>query len=298
MVYNGGRDSMKRKKFSINIILGLLAILLLTIVVATINLDTTENVIQSEDGMYVYFLDVGQGDATLLRGPDFTILVDTGDHRRNDVVPYLKELGVTEIDLLVGTHPHADHIGQFDKVLDNFPVKEVWMDGNSHTTRTFERAIDAIARSNANYYEPRAGEVFQFGSLLIEVYNPDSLTGKFHDDCIALKAIYKDFSVFLTGDIEKPIELKMIDNNYPLRATILQLGHHGSRTSSSAEFLKAVKPDVAIYSAGVNNDYGHPHREVMDLLEDLNIPVYGTDVHGTIAVYTDGKSYEIKTTNK
>lgn len=293
-----GRDRLKRSKFSYNILIGLLVILLIAIIISTINLETTENVIRSEDGMYVYFLDVGQGNATLLKGPDFTVLVDTGNHRRNDVIPYLKEMGVTEIDLLVGTHPHADHIGQFDKVLESFPVKEVWMDGNSHTTRTFERAIDAIAQSNANYYEPRAGEVFQFGSLIIEVYNPDTLTGKFHDDCIALKAIYKDFSVFLTGDIEKPTELKMIDNRYQLRATILQLGHHGSRTSSSNEFLKAVNPEISIYSAGANNDYGHPHQEVLTLLEELKIPVYGTDVYGTIVVYTDGKSYEIKTTNE
>src|SRR5690606_12325294 len=111
----------------------------------------------------VHFIDVDQGDATLIQADDVVILIDAGRHDRSDVVPYLRSIGIKSIDLLVGTHPHADHIGQFPEVLRAFPVKEVWLSGDVHTSRTFERAIDAILESDAGYHEPRAGERFQFG---------------------------------------------------------------------------------------------------------------------------------------
>src|SRR5690606_35829293 len=106
----------------------------------------------------VHFIDVGRGDATLIQSNDVVILIDAGRHDRNDVVPYLREAGITSIDLLVGTHPHADHIGQFPEVLAAFPVKEVWLSGDPHTSRIFEDTIDAILASEAGYHEPRAGE--------------------------------------------------------------------------------------------------------------------------------------------
>jgi beta-lactamase superfamily II metal-dependent hydrolase len=243
----------------------------------------------------VHFIDVGQGDATLFMGPDFTILVDAGRHDRNDVVPYLKKVGVTNIDLLVGTHPHADHIGQMDKVLQNFKVSEVWMSGDSHTSKTFERVLDAILASDASYHEPRAGEQFQIGSLHIDVINPKRLTGDLHDGCIGMRMQYGDIAILLTGDIEKEIEALMIKDKRPLEAQIFQLGHHGSSTSNTREFLNAVKPEVAIYSAGAGNSYGHPHKEVVDRIKAMGIELYGTDTHGTIIVTTDGKTYSIKT---
>ncbi|CAN5839028.1 hypothetical protein BH23ACT5_BH23ACT5_21190 [soil metagenome] len=132
---------------------------------------------ETPDELVVYFFDVGQGDATLLAGPDFTILIDAGRHDRSDVVSHLQRSGVEAIDLLVGTHPHADHIGQIPDVLAAFPVTEVWMSGDSHTTQIFERTLDAIADSDAGYHEPRAGESLSIGSALVEVVNPTSPTG-------------------------------------------------------------------------------------------------------------------------
>ncbi|WP_257008122.1 MBL fold metallo-hydrolase [Bacillus sp. FJAT-45350] len=246
------------------------------------------------DELSVHFIDVGQGDATLFLGPDFTILVDVGRHDRNDVVPYLKSVGVTEFDIVVGTHPHADHIGQLDKVLMEFPTDEVWMSGDEHTTRTYERVIDAIASTGVSYYEPRAGEVFEVGSLVIEVINPETLTGDFHEGSLALRAVYGDISFLLTGDVEKQTEEEIITRGHKLQSTIFQLGHHGSSTSNTEPFLKAVKPELAIYSAGLNNDYGHPHREVISLLDSLNIPIKGTDINGTIIINTDGSNYRIE----
>ena len=241
--------------------------------------------------MQAHFIDVGQGDATLLRGPDFTVLIDAGRHDRDDVVPYLKSVGVTGIDLLIGTHPHADHIGQFDKVLQAFPVTEVWMSGDLHTTRTFERAIDAILASDASYHEPRRGERHQIGSLTIEVLNPEIITGDFHMGSISLRAEYGDVRFLFTGDAEKETEAEILDSGLPIRSQIFQLGHHGSSTSNSLEFLLAVSPEVAIYSAAADNSYGHPHREVVERINELGIVLYGTDHQGTIIIEADGKRF-------
>jgi beta-lactamase superfamily II metal-dependent hydrolase len=245
--------------------------------------------------LIVHYIDVGQGDATLLQGPDFTVLIDAGRHDRSEVVPYLKSAGIVEIDLLVGTHPHADHIGQMDKVLQEFPVREVWMSGGTATTRTFERVLDAILASDANYHEPRAGEKYQIGSLKIEVLHPVELTGNLNDDSISLRIQYGEIAFIFTGDVEKKGEQAMVDSKQNLQGHILQLGHHGSNTSSIPAFLKAVGPEAAIYSAGKGNPYGHPHREVIKRLERLRIKVYGTDINGTIKVMTDGNFYEIIT---
>jgi competence protein ComEC len=251
-------------------------------------------VVTPQGELIAHYFDVGQGDATLLAGPDFTILIDAGRHDRSDVVPHLVAAGVQAIDLLVGTHPHADHIGQFPAVLGQFPVTEVWMPGNTHTTLTFERAIDAILGSGAAYHEPRAGEVYQIGTARVEVVNPESLTGNLHQGSVSLRIIFGEVAFLFTGDAEAPTEAAMIARGHPLHAQILQLGHHGSRTSSTLAFLQAVNPEVAIYSAGRNNSYGHPHDEVIDRLRSLGIAIYGTDVNGAVRVISDGATYRVE----
>lgn len=245
--------------------------------------------------LLVHFIDVGQGDATLLQGPDFTVLIDAGRHDQNDVVPYLKSVNVKSIDLLILTHPHADHIGQAVNVLKSFKVDEVWMPGSEHTSRTYEELLDIILESDVSYNEPRAGERYRIGSLDIMVLHPDKLIGDLNEDSIAVKAKYGDVKFVFTGDAEKRSEETMVKSGRDLRADILHIGHHGSNTSSTQAFLKAVNPDVAIYSAGEGNPYGHPHEEVIQRLLDMKIKVYGTDVHGTIIVKTDGRTYDIST---
>jgi competence protein ComEC len=241
----------------------------------------------------IHFIDVGQGDATLLQGPDFTVLIDAGRHDRNDVVPYLTSVGVKELDLVIGTHPHADHIGQMDKVMQAFPVKEVWMSGDSHTSQIFERVLNAIFEHEVDYYEPRAGEHFEIGSLHIRVVNPVEVTGDLHEGSISLVATYGDISILFTGDAEKQTENAMLDRKEAINAQIFQLGHHGSSTSNTEKFVKEVNPEIVIYSAGADNSYGHPHQEVIELFSTLNIPMYGTIKNETIVISTDGLSYTI-----
>ena len=197
------------------------------------------------------------------------------------------------IDLFVGTHPHSDHIGQFAGVLKAFPVANVWLSGDVHTTRTFEAALDAILASEAGYHEPRAGEVYPLGSARIEVVHPARVTGDLNNGSIAMRVVYHDVAVLLTGDAETHSELEMIDRGHELPS------RHSPRRSPRLPdfhepgFLAAVRPKVAVYSAGVDNSYGHPHAEVIERLHHQGVEIYGTDVHGTVRVTTDGKSFEI-----
>src|SRR5690606_4521212 len=152
---------------------------------------------------------------------------------------------------------------------------------------------DAILASEAGYHEPRAGEVYTLGHLRIEVVHPQQVTGDFNNGSIVMRLVYGDVEVLLTGDAEASAEHEMIARGHDLSADILHVGHHGSSTSTSPEFLAAVNPKVAIYSAGKDNPYGHPHAEVIERLHRRGVKIYGTDLHGTIRVTTDGKSFEI-----
>ena len=238
--------------------------------------------------MEVVFFDVGQGDATFLQGPDFNILIDAGQHNRTDVISYLHYLDVQEIKLLIGTHPHADHIGQFPEIIRDFNVREVWLSGDIHTTRTFERTIDALLASDAEYNEPRSGEIYTIGSARLEVLNPEYINDNFHEGCISLRVVYGNVSFLFTGDIESKTERDIVNRHDDITSTVLQLGHHGSRTSSSSLFLQAVKPQIAIYSAAADNQYGHPHDETIENLLSFGVDVLGTDIYGTIRLITDG----------
>ena len=243
----------------------------------------------------VSFLDVGQGDATLLQtSSDCTILIDTGRHDRNDVVAHLSAAGVQHIDYLIGTHPHADHIGQFPQVLSRFPVGEVWMSGWEHGSRTFERALDAILETNAGYEEPRAGHVTECGDAQMRVLHPVDPLTDIHDNLV-VRVDYGAFSLIVTGDAEIEHEHQMVRRGEPLQATVLQLGHHGSYTSSAPEFLRAVSPQLAVYSAGVGNSYGHPHDAVRQRVRDFGIALIGTDQYGTIRVTSDGQHHVLET---
>lgn len=249
----------------------------------------------TDQSLSVYYLDVGQGDSTLVKASDgSTILIDTGRHDQDEIVSLLQTYDVTKIDLLVLTHGHADHIGQTKQVLQSFPVKEVWMSGDIHTSKTFEYNLDAILASSAAYYEPRAGEEFEIGNILIEVINPLKLTGDLHEGCLALRLSFGEISFLFTGDIESHTESDIIERGHKLQSTIFQLGHHGSSTSNSVHFLKHVQPELAIYSAANGNSYGHPHTEVILNLESMDIPYYGTEHYGTIIVETDGLSYTVE----
>ncbi|EMG29215.1 lipoprotein [Listeria fleischmannii 1991] len=242
------------------------------------------------------FFDVGQGDSTLIEADDgTTILIDTGRSDDKRILTYLEEKNLEKIDLLLLTHPHADHIGNADKIIQTYKPKEIWMDGLAFNSSIYERVIDAALDSEAKYKEPRTGDKASFGPFELSVLSPKTLSDDANNDSIAVRLTYKDISAIFTGDAEKGREQEMTDSGMNLKADILDLGHHGSSTSNQPFFLDKVKPEVAIYSAEKGNSYGHPHVEVLDWLKKRNIKTYGTDVNGTVTISTDGESLHVKT---
>ena len=245
----------------------------------------------------MHFLDVGQADATLVLHREARILIDTGDHRRDDVSAALRALDVDRLDLVIVSHPHADHLGQFDRVLGSVDVDEVWWSGSATTTRTFERALAALEASTADYQEPRTGDRAMVGPVLLEVLHPadGAPLGDLHDAMLVVRLTYGDVRFLFTGDAETPVEARMLRGPAGVRADVLKVGHHGSRTSTSSAFLDAVAPSVAVYSAGAGNRYGHPHDEVVERIEGAGIALFGTDRVGTVVVSTDGRSLTVRT---
>lgn len=245
--------------------------------------------------MKVHFIDVGQADAALIQYDDKAILIDSGNWNANETVAYLQSIGIKKIDLVVGSHPHADHIGQIDKVIDAFPVDEVWMSGGETTSNVFERVMSAIDEKGIGYDEPRAGDNYTIGNLKIDILSPNNLTGDLNDDSIVMKLTYGGISFLFTGDAEKSAESTMVNSGQKIQSTILKVGHHGSDTSSTEAFVNAVNPKAAIISVGENSQYNHPNESVIDRYTKKDIDLYATNAHGTIIVTTNGKTYDINT---
>ena len=258
-----------------------------------------------EGHLDVYMLDIGQGDAILLKVGDEYSMVDTGDieHREN-IVAQLKSMGVTKLKNIIITHPHADHMGGFYAIAKAMPIEHVYDDGisvDNNMYKTYEKWIDKnkIQRSTL-----RSGDVVDFGhGAVFLVYAPwvEPLTDKkgapdLNNNSIVGKLIFGKFSMLFTGDAELQEEKKLIkEQNSRLFARVLKVGHHGSRTSSSEDFLKSIKPESALISNGMYNSYGHPHDITLRRLQENNIAIYRTDTMGRIHISTDGNEWQITT---
>ena len=243
----------------------------------------------------VYFVDVGQGDAILILSPDNkTILIDGGE-TDTGIVPFLQSMGVQQIDLIVATHPHSDHIGGLVQVLKAMPVARVVTNGQSTTTSTYEHFLDAIISAQAEYAEAKTGDTVSVGILNFNILNPTTLTDDTNHNSLVLRLMYGNVSFLFTGDADQAAEADMMSASLPLGAIILKVGHHGSRSSSSPAFLAQVKPQIAVYSAGAGNSYGHPRPETLAALAAVGTTVFGTDVNGTVVITTDGVQYHAAT---
>ncbi len=250
-----------------------------------------------------HFIDVGQGDSILIKAVDDNgrrkMLIDAGQswHGRDSVVPYLKNLGIETIHLAVATHPHADHIGGFQHVFDNFDVKKIVDSGYEHDTQTYRNYLAAIEDIGIELVLGRAGMKKELApGLYFEILNPvEPLSGGIHYNNIVGQIRYQKVGFMLTGDIEGQGEKAILDRNSDLENQILKVAHHGSSTSSIEEFLKAVNPEVAIIQAGLNNQYGHPHDEVVERLLNRGIEIYRTDLQGDIVVVSDGLNWLVNT---
>ncbi len=249
--------------------------------------------------LVVHFIDVGQGDSILIVSPEGkTVLIDGGS-TNTGVVDYLQMQGIHHIDIMIATHPHEDHIGGLIQVLETMPVLKVITNGEMHTTVTYENFLDAIAASKAEYLEVVRGDTINLGNLTFNVLNPAFIVpGDLNRNSIVLRMTYGNTTFLFAGDSNNDTEAEMIAAGLSLKADILKVGHHGSSTSTSAEFLAAVHPAVAVYSAGNGNSYGHPSPDTLARLGYAGVNVLGTDINGTVVFLVDGTGYSIQTSKQ
>lgn len=244
----------------------------------------------------VYFFDVGQGDSELIRLPGGeNILIDAGTSSTEDeLVGELRSLGAETLDLVVATHPHADHIGGMAAVIDAFDVRQVVMprisESDTPTTKTYENLLQSIADKGLTIMPAEPGdELLSSGGAVLTVLAPNGEDyGDLNNYSVVLRLTYGEDSFLFTGDAEEASEEEMLSLDWPLTATVLKCGHHGSETSTSPAFLDAVSPQYAVISCGVDNDYGHPDAVTLEKLEAAGVEVFRTDRQGTILASTDG----------
>lgn len=242
----------------------------------------------------VHFIDVGQGDSILVQTPGgHTLLID-GGNSGGGALAYLQAHGITAIDVVVASHPHADHIGGLVDVLRALPVGAVWTSGASHSTATFEDFLDAIGDARVPYHEARSGEQIPVGELAAVVLLSQPSARELNDTSLVLRLQLGQAAFLFTGDAERAGEERLLREQAALlSASVLKVGHHGSKTSSSPAFLEAVRPQIAVYSAGRGNGYGHPHAQTIAQLQAVGAQIYGTDQHGTVVISIDGASLQI-----
>lgn len=254
-----------------------------------IKLNTNEN-------LSVYFVDVGQADCILIRYKDNNMLIDAGNNEDGPLlVKYFKDLGIEEFKYVVATHPHEDHIGGMDDIINNFKIDTYYMSDKITTTKTFEEVLDALEDNNMTYKVPVKGYQFELENAKFSVISPGISTSDINDSSIILKLNHGNNSFLFTGDAGSNVEKDIL--NEDISSDVLKVGHHGSSYSSNLKFLKRVNPKYAIISVGKNNTYKHPSNKTLEKLEKMNIKIYRTDNDGTIICTSDGKNIDFKTTS-
>ena len=231
-----------------------------------------------ESGFTIHFIDVGQGDATLITTEDGERLLVDGGRSKSRIIDRLNALGVTDLDAILATHADADHLAGLVAVLEeDYQIERIYWNGQTSDTKTFESFMDLWDAEGAEVLVVSRGDTISLGELTIRVLHPGDLSGDRNVDSIVLLVGCGTVDVLLTGDAEIPSEESMIDAGVLVEVDVLKVGHHGSRTATSPEFLEAIQPEYGVISAGLNSQYGHPHTETLEALNAAEVQVLLTD---------------------
>ncbi len=242
--------------------------------------------------MKVNYIDVGQGDSALIQVNGKNLLIDAGTNDSTDkLMDYLSKQNIKKLDYVIATHPHEDHIGGMSTVIKKYDIGEFYAPKKTASTRTFENMTKALKSKNIKINAAKAGIKLDLGkNAKCEVVAPNNDNYKdVNDYSIVVNITYGQSKFLFTGDAEKLSEKEMLSNNFDLSSDVLKVGHHGSTSSSSKQFLDKVNPKIAIISCGKNNDYGHPHGATLNELNKRKIQIYRTDINGNIVLTSDGK---------
>lgn len=258
------------------------------------NLHLSHSSVPMEPGeLEVHFIDVGNADAILLISEGKAMLIDAGENSSGDeVLSYVKSQGVTELQYAVGTHPHSDHIGGLDTVLYGIPTETLFMPEKEHTTKTYKDVLTAVEETGTHLTVAEAGNSFQLGSTLLTILSPDQVWDDLNNNSVVLLAQNGEDSFIFAGDAESDAETVMLETGVVPDIDVLKIGHHGSNTSSSYRWLRETMPEYCVITCGADNDYGHPHKEVLSRLNDLSrindTAVFRSDYNGNITAYSNG----------
>lgn len=241
--------------------------------------------------LQVHFIDVGQADSALIIFGEESMLIDAGNNDDGGlVVKYIEDLGITRLDYVIATHPHEDHIGGMDNVIKAFDIGRLIMPRAQANTKTFEDVLDAIAAKGLRVTTPVPGTKYGLGSATFNILAPNGQNySSMNDFSVVVRLNHEQTSFLFMGDAEELSENEILKAGFTIRSDVLKVGHHGSATSTSEEFLAAVDPEYAVISVGEQNSYGHPAQKVLERLEQNNIKILRTDEQGHIIASSDGR---------
>ena len=257
-----------------------------------------KNKLKAKGELKVHYIDVGQADSILIQQGSSSMLIDAGNNADSELVKkYIADQGITNLDFLVGTHPHEDHIGGLDYVINSFKIGKIYMPKAVSTTKTFKDVVNSIKSKGMKVSAPVPGQTFKLGQATCTILAPNSSGYEdVNNESIVIKVTFGSNSFLFTGDAEDVSEKEMLAKGFDIKTDVLKVGHHGSKSSTTQGFLDKVSPKYAVVSVGKGNDYGHPVQSTMDRLKNKNVAVYRTDENGTIIALSNGKdvSFNVK----